>query len=153
MRCGVIIAALSVAVSCLKVLFEPGHIVFSLAELAAIVFCLYKFGGRQAMLSDSVHGYSFGQNMGFILAVMLFSGFVYGVCEFLQPHFIVSTMADKVAGDATANDPEAAITALARLLFGILRQVLYGGIVGLFVTPFVTRRPEPQNTQHDEQQA
>ena len=95
--CGLIIGAVSIAVSFLKALpFAPANIVFSLTELVAIIWCLYKFGKRRAMLGDPTQGYSFGQNMGFVVAVMLVAGFIYGVGEYLQVNFIVSGMVDKV---------------------------------------------------------
>ena len=152
---GLVIGAVSVAVSFLKLLpFAYADTIFSLAELVAIVFCLYKLGRWRAMLGDPAQGYSFGQNMGFVMAVMLVAGFISGVGEYFQADFFNSRIMNNASDDVTANQIVSMLIEdpFSRAFYGMLWQIIYGCIIGLFVTPFVTRRPEPQNTQHDEQQ-
>ncbi len=107
------------------------------------------------MLGDPTQGYSFGQNMGFVVAVMLVAGFIYGVGEYFQADFFNSRIMNNASDDVTANQIVSMLIEdpFSRAFYGMLWQIIYGCIVGLFVTPFVTRRPEPQNRQHDEQQA
>lgn len=171
-RSGIIIGVIVIAVLFLKGWFSPagsvGVMILSIIELVAIIYCLYKFGRQRAALYDPAQGYSYGQNMGFVMALMLLAGFIYGLGYYFIVNFIAPGMADMMAEASVAtaykmygNMADQMVGMIGKMLrnpffwafYGMLAMTVYGGIVGLFVSPFVTRKPEPQNTQQDEQQA
>lgn len=166
-----IIGAVVVAVSYIKAwLAMSGSSVgalFTLVELAAVVYCIYRFSKERSLLYDSAAGYSYGQNMGFVVAMMLLAGFIYGVGYYFLVNHVApgfgETMAEASAQAAVVmygDQGEAMLGMLDTMManpffwifYGVTAMIIYGGLIGLFVSAFVKRRPDifANNTPRNE---
>lgn len=168
---GIIVGAIVVAVSYIKTwLAMAGSgmvMLFSLLEIIAVAYVLYKMCKQRSMLYDAAAGYSVGQNMAYVTAVMLFSGIIYGVgYYFLVNHvaaaFYEETFAAsfetmyKMVGNVSDAAFDMAMSLVRNpfywLFYGIMAMIIYGGIIGLFVSAFVKRKPDifaGNNTQNE----
>ncbi|MDL2320155.1 DUF4199 domain-containing protein [Alistipes sp. OttesenSCG-928-B03] len=160
-KSGLAIGLMVVFLDYLSVLFaQPGGrlaTVLSILGIAAMAYFMYLFSRRRSELSGDA-GYSFGQAMGFIMAMMLFAGFVWGLGYYFLYNFIkpelLAELVDKAVGivEETRNyglleqTEKMGYALYGNVIFmtfsGIVRMVILGSILGLFVTPFVKRLPE-----------
>ncbi len=145
-RGGVLIGAIAVATVCLKVWTGLGFVA-SLAELFAVMYCIYVFGRRRGEQT-------YGQSMKFVLATMLLAGIVYGVGYYFMVNywavdFFTQQMAqaEEIASEimpATEYDKQMAYRMVSNplwwLFYGVLAEVIYGGLVGLFVSAVIRKR-------------
>lgn len=145
-RAGVVVGVVAVLTVCLKVWAHSGFMA-SLAELFAVTYCLYVFGKRRGEQT-------YGQSMKFILATMLLAGIVYGVgYYFMVNHWAVDFFTQQIAAaedmvsqvmQTTEYDKQMAYRMLSSplwwLFYGVLAEVIYGGLVGLFVSAFLRKR-------------
>ena len=167
---GIIIGAIVIAATYIKAwLAMSGSgmgTLFTLLELVAVVYFVYRLSKQRSMLYDSATGYSYGQNMGFVMAVMLLAGVIYGIGYYFLVNHIFSDygaimieasekaaytmygdMADAIVGQMYAM----LANPIFWLFYGVFAMVIYGGIIGLFVSAFTKRRPDvfanntPQN--------
>jgi hypothetical protein len=131
--------------------------------LQFMVICpLIIFTGKRNAVIAGTEGYSYGRAVGFVLALMMFAGIVYGVGRFLMINFIApeyyGAMNEK-AVDAMllmySNLPQfdmlleqkdmllAAFSNPFYLIFGgILELVLKGGFLGLLLCGFLYTKPD-----------
>ncbi len=143
-RGGVIVGAVATAVATANAFFPRVGGVLSFVELFTVAYCIYVFGRRRGEQT-------YGQSMKFVLATMLLAGLVYGVgLYFLVNHWAVDfftqhfgKMWDEM-GSLMAVDREAMYAMVANpllwLFSGVLAEVIYGGLVGLFVSAFIRKR-------------
>ena len=135
---------------------KAGWIV-TLANFAAIAICVYKFGKQRAEKYGS-NGYSYGQSMSYILAMMLFAGFISGVGSFIMQNYLAADYYKEVFDAALLSsgidiDSDAMQQGINlswslmrnpifMVLSGIFSMEIYGGFLGLFASVFLKRRPD-----------
>lgn len=158
---GIIIGAIEVAVSYIKTwLAMAGSMMgflFTILEVVAVAYVIYKLCKQRSMLYDSAEGYSYGQNMSFVVALMLLAGVIYGagyyfLVNFVAPEFFEKSFSEafnlmyQVMGDVAEQSIDAAFTMIRSpfywLFYGVAAMIIYGGIIGLFVSAFVKRKPD-----------
>lgn len=140
------------------ILPQGGKSIMSILEFAVLAYFIYTLSKRRGMKYGNA-GYGYGQSMGFILAMMIFTGIIVGFGGFLITHYIVPVDFDALIEQALEANPmydpdmpgmEAAAQFSARLakspvfqvISGIFGMLIYGGIIGLIASAFVRRRPD-----------
>lgn len=119
---------------------------------------LYTFARRRSLKYAGI-GFTFGQGMSFIMAMMIFTGFITGIenylaFNFIAPEYYQATLdmlmennpAMAMLGKDIADDYVHAVNAALRnplyLIFsGIIGKVIVGGIVGIIVSAMIKRKP------------
>jgi hypothetical protein len=145
-RGGVVVGAIAVAAAFMKVWTTAGFMA-SLAELVAVAYCIYVFGRRRGEQT-------YGEGIKFVLATMLLAGLIYGAgYYFLVNYWAVDFFTQQLATaeeavgkvmQTTAYDKQMAYRMMANpiywLFYGVLAEVFYGGLIGLFVVTFIRKR-------------
>lgn len=147
--------------------------------LMFIVICpLIIYTGKKNAAASGAEGYSYGRAVGFVFAMMMFAGIVYGVGRFLMINFIgpeyygemnakaidaiIMIYSNTPMFDMMADQREMMLGWLSNpfyLIFeGVLGLVMRGGFLGLVLCAFVQKRPDifagtTPNVNDDEQQA
>jgi cytochrome c oxidase assembly factor CtaG len=114
-------------------------------------------GRRNAELSGS-EGYPYGRAVGYIFAMLMFAGIVYGTGRFLMTNFIARDYYDAINTEAMqrmvnmyqapmADQVESMYTVLmtnpiSLILFGVMEMVIKGGVLGLVLAAFVTKKTD-----------
>jgi hypothetical protein len=131
-----------------------------------VVICtLIVLTAKRNATASGPEGYSYGRAVGFVFAMMMFAGIVYGVGRFVLMNFIASeyyntlneqTVDAFLLGMSAALPSEqldmyigqrelflGMLTNPFFLIFqGILELVIKGGFLGLVVCAFFTRKPD-----------
>lgn len=137
----------------------------SIVQYAVMVIALNTFCRRRgAELSPDA--FTYGQNMSFILSIMIFTGIIVGVVTFIMHQFIapnyyreVLEMAvEKSAEEGniiTDQELEATLSIMRRPIImvfsGMFGMILNGGFIGIFVAIF-TRRKAIETTETETEQ-
>jgi hypothetical protein len=113
-------------------------------------------GVRNARLSGPA-GYPYGRAVGYIFAMMMFAGVVYGIGQFLMVNFIAREYYDAImetgraALDAYRNTPQYDMMVsmtrwgtnpIVLIISGVLEMVVKGGLLGLVLAAFFKKNPE-----------
>lgn len=131
----------------------------SLVKFLAFGYLLYYYARKRSIKYDAADGFSFGQSMGYILAMMLFTGFILGLADFVLGNYIVPEYYEESFAAMLDNNPmydpdtpegERMLSLLdayrrspvANALGGIFSYLIYGGLLGLIASAFVKRKPE-----------
>lgn len=128
-------------------------------KFAALIFFIYFYTKR--LSSHYKNGFSFGQSFGFIIKMMLFSGVVAGLGQYVFQNFvnpgyfqsIMDTMEETLVGTGFYSDDQAeemirTMSAayknpLVMVMGGILNMVLGGGLIGLVMSAFLRKAADP----------
>ncbi len=144
-RGGLVIGGIAIAVAVGKTFAGGAGLIFSLVELIAVAYCLFTFGKKRGEQT-------YGQAMGFILAQMMLAGVIYGVgyyflVNFWAVDFFTQQMARawEVVGEGTKGVDKATVYKMwaspaVWVIYGVLAEVIYGGVIGLFIAPFYRKR-------------
>ncbi|MDR1670944.1 MAG: DUF4199 domain-containing protein [Alistipes sp.] len=138
---------------------EQNKTTWAVELLKFLVICpaiLYT-GVRNARLGGPA-GYPYGQAVGYIFAMMMFAGIVYGIGRFLMVNFIARDYYDAINEAALAEamqklqgSPMAEqmgmmtrmmTNPIVLLLSGILEMVVKGGFLGLILAAFFKKNPD-----------
>ena len=97
------------------------------------------------------------------MAMMLFTGFIYGIANYLLLNYVSPEYYQMVYERAVTNNAAVSgnseLIAMAEALLrsglfwivvGIVTMLFYGGIVGLLVSPFVKRNPHFKDHEREE---
>lgn len=126
----------------------------------AIVATIYIYGKRRSVLYGDA-GFTYGQSISFIITIMLFAGFLYGITCFLMQNHIApdyykeaKDIALMEAGiDLDSEVAEFSMRLMKSLPFfiflSILNMVIYGLFVGLLVSIFI-KRPAKIFSDHEQ---
>ncbi len=130
-----------------------------LMHFAVICSLILYTGYRNTRLCDPREGYPYGRAVGYIFAMLMFAGIVYGVGRFLMVNFIardyydainakaMETMAAAYQGSPMAEQIRSMSRWLTNpivlILSGIIEMVIKGGVLGLVLAAFFNRKPEP----------
>jgi len=128
-----------------------------------VVFAAIFVTARQNAALCGAEGYPYSRAVGFVFAMMLFTGIVYGVGEFVLANFVardyydalyaarMDTAMQAYAGSALegqmAQARDMAVRMMANpfvLIFGgVLSWLCKGGFLGLIMCAFLKRNPDP----------
>lgn len=110
-------------------------------------------------------GFTYPQSIGFILKMMLFAGVLAGIGQFVMQTYvdpeyyrelIERTLTSQGFSDELVNEAVEAMWTLKNPLMmvfsGMLSMVVYGGLIGLFVSAFVKRPANPFFGNNDNSQ-
>lgn len=130
-----------------------------LMHFAVICSLILYTGYRNAHLCGPREGYPYGRAVGYIFAMLMFAGIVYGVGRFLMMNFIardyydaINAKAMEVMVAAYQGSPMAEqISLMGRMMtnpivliiVGIIEMVCKGGVLGLVLAAFFNRKPDP----------
>ncbi|MCC8035783.1 MAG: DUF4199 domain-containing protein [Rikenellaceae bacterium] len=129
----------------------------SLVSLLAFLFLGYFlfYFTRQRSSNYGSLGFSYGQGIGFIFAMMLFAGIIVFAGEFLAVNFVAPDHYEELGLAALENnskyDPDSPEGEMMELIVGspifwgmvaAMRVVFLGGLIGLFTSSFVKRQPD-----------
>ncbi len=139
-----------------------------LINFLSIGACVYYFANRRASQFTKT-GFGFAQSMGYILAMALFAGFIYGAGSFLMWNYVAVDYYQEIMNLSIANiDPEQfgeqltegaveltrSLTKKPSIMIfaGIFNILTYSCFVGILVSVFVKKLPQqPLDTTDDEQ--
>ncbi len=140
----------------------------SIVQVVVISWFIYHFGRNVAVRRGDRLGFTYGQAMGFVLAMMLFTGIIFGVGEFflqsvIDPEYY-RDLYEAVLHNSTADEEliEKALEARAlvdpflknplfMVISGVLSMILYGGFVGLIISAFLKRPADPNLSERGEE--
>lgn len=134
-----------------------------LLNFAALLTIPYIYAHRMAVARGAA-GFTYGQSMGFILRMMLFAGILSGIGQFvlqnyIDPRFYLEqfelalqkqgfseTFTEQVMSNMwILKNP------IMMIFSGMLGMLIYGGVIGLFVSAFVRRPADPFADHHHEE--
>jgi hypothetical protein len=130
-----------------------------LMHFAVICPVILYTGFRNARLSGP-EGYSYGRAVGWIFAMLMFAGIVYGTGRFLMVNFIardyydainaeaMQVMVQAYQGSPMGDQVERMYTVLmtnpiSLILIGVAEMVIKGGFLGLILGAFIKKNPDP----------
>lgn len=134
--------------------------VISVIQIAIIAVAIYLMGRRMAQFRGSRLGFTYGQAMGYTLALMLFTGFIYGLGEYFLQIVIDPAYFDELFEAALYKSGQseklieqavAAKESMGQMLqnpavmviSGMFSMLFTGGVVGLIVSIFIKKAPDP----------
>ncbi len=125
-----------------------------LLTILSLGYLIY-FYSRKRSLKYGAEGYSYGQSMGYIFAMMLFAGFVLGLGELLLSKVIAPDYYAEERKAILENNPmydpntemgkqmERMVMGTGFWIFSSIFSLLfYGGIIGLFASAMVKRKTD-----------
>lgn len=153
---GVLLFAVSLLDAAFKLNGAGGMI--SLATFIILGVFIYRFGRNRAV-KYGTEGFTYGQSMGYILSIMLFTGVIYGFGNFLLQNYIASEYYQEIFETALLRNPffdpdssnaedmaDMAYSMMKSPVFlvfvGIFAMAVYGGLIGLIASAFIRRKPD-----------
>jgi cytochrome c oxidase assembly factor CtaG len=128
-----------------------------LMHFAVICPAILYTGFRNAQLSGP-EGYPYGRAVGYIFAMLMFAGIVYGVGRFLMVNFIARDYYDAINAEAVQALAQAyqgspmydQMISISRwitnpivlIVAGVIEMVCKGGVLGLVLAAFFTKKPD-----------
>ena len=131
----------------------------NIVSLVVFVFLIYGFTRKIAGMADTIEGFTYGRCMGFVFAMMLFTGIIMGFATFLINNFIIKDTVIEMVDlqmnamrglltteqfnytyDATYS---AVFNPLVLIIIGIIGYCIQGGIAGLFTSALAQRKADP----------
>lgn len=159
-RYGGIIGVAMIMVGSLGSLMSSGSLVNTVLQIGVVAGLLYWTLKKRADKYGN-EGFSYGQCMGYIMAMMLFAGIIfgaysYGMANAVSPETFEETMEEAMEqamdknpmiDEDTAEMGMAMAKAMARnpifhIFSGVFMMILYGALVGLVVAAFTKRNPD-----------
>ncbi len=158
-RCGAIVGLVSVAFELLKMFIPSAGFVFGLAGFVVTIYLLWHFTSRRAKSFGEV-GFTYGQSLGFIVAMGIFAGIVAGAWQILASNFLFVDKYEEVYNTLITtysqmgvidNATMASLTKVYRAMFfspiwilvtNIASTALGYGFYGLFISIGTKREPD-----------
>ncbi len=128
---------------------------------AAVLLPLIVVTGRRNAAASGAAGWPFGRAWGFVVAMMMFAGVVYGVGRFLLTNFIApeyyGVMNETLVAEAMklyGPSMQAMMADVSPMMGAMMRNPFYlifqavvelifkGGFLGLVLCPIFTRKPD-----------
>lgn len=158
MKGGTIIGLVIVAFELLLFSAGTGRWLY-FVELVAFAMLLYAFTRKISAKPSARDGFPYSRCIGFVMAMMLFTGVVSGVYlsvmnNFVNPEGVVAIV-DAVMVSFQDAFPQEQFDALYDMMYASYRNPLYlviasviayvvqGGIIGLFTSALAQRKPNP----------
>lgn len=127
-------------------------------SLAVFALLLYGFTRRIAGAASEAEGFPYARCMGFVLAMMLFTGVIVGFANALMNNFLLreevarlvdtqmlplQDMLPQAQFDAVYDTTYSAMfNPLALVLSGVFVYCIQGGVIGLFTSALAQRKPD-----------
>lgn len=153
-RYGGILGLVVAAAALISAYTTPGKFIIPVVELAAFAWLMYRFlRARGAKFGTA--GFSYGQCISFVLAMMLFTGIISGATNFIINTYLRPDLMEEALELAMQMNPQLynvpgmedsmalmgtlMKNPLFQLFGGIFGMIFYGGIIGLIVSAFAKR--------------
>lgn len=134
----------------------------ALLNFAALILFIYFYARKVSRLYTT--GFYYPQSLAFILKMMLFAGVLAGIGQFILQNYVDPTYYDKLIestlkeGGFDQQNIDLTMAAgvmknpIVMALSGAISMLLYGGMIGVFVSAFVKRPPvtPPPSQQPDD---
>lgn len=160
---GTVIGLVAVAFNFLKsslvrvdeISFWPGFVSF--VGFAVFVALVYSFTRKMSRLATPEEGFNYGRCVSYVIAMMLFAGFIVGlynfiVMRFTSPEIITESLNTALAAyqgmfpedqldNMYAMAKKMLLSPLYNIFAGIFGYVFQGIFVGIFTSAFTKRNP------------
>lgn len=157
MICGVALFVVSLISWALKLEMNKMNWIVELMHFVVICPAILYTGYRNARLTGP-EGYPYGRAVGYMFAMLMFAGIVYGMGRFLLVNFIAREYYDAINASAMEAMLAAAqgspvaeqIRSMGRwmtnpiilIIGGVIEMVVKGGVLGLVLAAFFTKKPD-----------
>lgn len=127
-------------------------------ELAVFALLLYAFTRRMAAKTEPIEGFQYSRCMGFVIAMMIFTGVIGGVYMSVMNNFVntsgVSELVDVLMLPLQDTLPQTQFDAMYETMYAsyrnplilvfasVMAYVIQGGIIGLFTSALAQRKPD-----------
>ncbi len=156
-RGGAIVGLVGVVFSVLSMLLPKMNGLWSIANVALTIYLLFWFTRRRA-LKFPQDGYSYGQSLGFILAMSIFAGIIAGAYQIVASNWLFPEQFEQMMEQMLVAFAQAGISGeqadaialmyrsmifspMPALFWSIFGSVLGNGFFGLFVSIATKREP------------
>lgn len=166
-RCGAIVGLVNVAFELGKMSVPSIAFVLGLANFVVTIYLLWRFASRRAK-SFGNEGFTYGQSLGFIVAMGIFAGIITGAYQILASNFLFVDKYEAVYNTLIAtysqmgvvdNATMASMTKIYRAMFfspiwvlitSIASGALGYGFYGLFISIGAKREPDMFDSSDEE---
>lgn len=152
-RYGVIMALLAIVFD--TVGFYTQHALVSLVSLILFIFLLTMFM-KLRVARYGVDGYSYGQCLGFMVAVMLCAGFIEGAYMSVASNWLFAAKYDAMMSQQIGVLESTGIYTTDQLVMifsSMIGSAIKGAFFGLFIAAFTRREAQPFRTDDNSQNA
>lgn len=155
-KTGLILGVLLIAVSAFNFLFTELAalaLLINVIEFVAIISIVWFSARGYSMNFTKAEGFSYAQALGYIMAIMCFTGFIAGFGQYfmqvkIAPEYY-NTMLDQaleitkmpVSKEEIAQAKELSQNILYLTFSWVVTMIMYGGFMGLILAVFLKRQP------------
>ena len=157
-RGGAIIGLVSIALTTLGILIPKVSGILSFVSVVVLIYLLFYFTRRRASLYTK-DGFTYGQSLGFIVAMGIFSGIIAGAYQIVASNWLFTAHFEEtyktlmgILSQAGISNEEMEATAemyrsmlfspLPALIWSIFGNVFGNGFYGLFISIGTKREPD-----------
>ncbi|MFI3265629.1 MAG: DUF4199 domain-containing protein [Rikenellaceae bacterium] len=165
---GLILGLTLTAISALAVVcrFDIDRPYLGSALQYGAMICMLGMFCKQRGIKHDPNGFNYRQNMGYIFAIMLFTGIIAGVSIYILQQFvfpdtykqIIDLAIERVKEDgveidqAVVNQTMAMVKNPFIMVFSsIISMIINGAFIGIFTSIFTRRMPQPTQEQDNTQ--
>lgn len=163
---GAILGLASIVLSTLGIVFTKLSGLFSFVSIIVIIYLLFFFTRRRASLFTK-EGFTYGQSLGFIVAMGIFAGIITGAFQIVASNWLFpnyyentfNTLLTALAQTGLSNE-EIETTAnmyrtmlfspLPSLVWSVIGSIIGHGFYGLFISIGTKRDPDLFEQEDDE---
>ena len=159
MKGGSIIGLVTASLQLVRLSFAAPRSWIEWVSILVFALLLYGFTRRMAGRASARDGFPYNRCMGFVMAMMLFTGVIMGGATALMYNFLVrdavvmsiDTIMGEMRGLRTQDQLDTTYDSLYRAMFnplllvvaGVITYLVQGGLIGLFTSAVAQRKPEP----------
>ena len=155
---GAVIGLVGIAFSAVSLLFPKTAGILGFVNMAVVIYLLFWFTRRRA-LQFQQKGFSYGQALGFIVAMGIFVGIITGAYQVVASNWLFTAQYEQMYEQMLSAFAQAGIkgdevelfasmyrsmifSPMPALLWSIFGSVVGNGLYGLFVAIAAKREPE-----------
>lgn len=157
-RGGAVIGLVNIAIAALSMFLPKMSTMLSLVNIALTIYLLYAYTHRRAVAAGA-GGYTYGQSLGFMLAMGIFAGIITGAYQIVAANWLFTEQFEatyeqslallaQMGGSGVDIDQMESLyrtmlfSPLPVLASGVFGSVLTHGFFGLFVAISTKREPD-----------
>lgn len=165
-RGGAIVGLTSIVLSTLGILFTKMAGMLSFVSVVVVIYLLFYFTRRRSMLYTK-EGFTYGQSLGFIVAMSIFAGIIAGAFQIVASNWLFTAHFEETykvlmstLAQAGISGEEMELTAkmyrsmlfspMPALLWSIVGSVIGYGFYGLFISIGTKREPDMFDSADEE---